>query len=312
MIPAMNEQNSDPSVKPSTGGENPNGDRDQNQKRDRKPIRPLRVWPAAVLTLVALLIGIVPRLIGNGPPWLPMIPGLGPLLCGLLILLWWCFASRATPGERFVGVAGIGVGLGVTFLLAHPTMRGPAAIVMVTAPLGLLAFALGTVIWAGTLTFKRTISAVLLAACGFALTNLLRLEGMTGTAALELRWRWTPSPEELLLAERESAPPAPASPSVDVQWEQALARPAWPGFRGPDRNGTQIGPAIATDWDTQPPRQLWKISVGPGWSSFAVAEPFLFTQEAAAYRLSLAKPNPDVASAPRADLDPIRDGRTNP
>jgi outer membrane protein assembly factor BamB len=36
---------------------------------------------------------------------------------------------------------------------------------------------------------------------------------------------------------------------------------------------------IATNWSEHPPRQLWKVPVGPGWSSFAVAGNLLFTQE---------------------------------
>src|SRR5262245_55349475 len=36
---------------------------------------------------------------------------------------------------------------------------------------------------------------------------------------------------------------------------------------------------IATNWSEHPPRQLWKVPIGPGWSSFAVAGNLLFTQE---------------------------------
>ncbi len=34
-----------------------------------------------------------------------------------------------------------------------------------------------------------------------------------------------------------------------------------------------------TNWDVQPPRELWRRRVGPGWSSFAVVGERLFTQE---------------------------------
>jgi outer membrane protein assembly factor BamB len=36
---------------------------------------------------------------------------------------------------------------------------------------------------------------------------------------------------------------------------------------------------IATNWSEHPPTQLWKVPVGPGWSSFVVAGNLLFTQE---------------------------------
>ena len=58
-----------------------------------------------------------------------------------------------------------------------------------------------------------------------------------------------------------------------------LTNPEWPGFRGADRAARAQGPLISIDWATHPPRQLWKIAVGPGWSSFAVAGKVLFTQE---------------------------------
>src|SRR5688572_8884930 len=53
----------------------------------------------------------------------------------------------------------------------------------------------------------------------------------------------------------------------------------WPGFRRADRSGSWHGPMIATNWSEHRPKQLWKVPVGPGWSSFAVAGNLLFTQE---------------------------------
>lgn len=66
-------------------------------------------------------------------------------------------------------------------------------------------------------------------------------------------------------------------PSIETNL--ALANPEWPGFRGADRSGSWHGPMITTNWSDHPPRQLWKVPVGPGWSSFAVAGNLLFTQE---------------------------------
>jgi len=61
--------------------------------------------------------------------------------------------------------------------------------------------------------------------------------------------------------------------------EQWVADPEWSGFRGPNRDSVYTGPAIATDWTASPPELVWRIQVGPGWSSFAVAGDLLFTQE---------------------------------
>ena len=59
----------------------------------------------------------------------------------------------------------------------------------------------------------------------------------------------------------------------------AIYNAEWPGFRGADRMGHTNSPRLATDWIANPPKLLWKKPVGAGWSSFAVAGSFAFTQE---------------------------------
>jgi hypothetical protein len=207
-----------------------------------------------------------------------MVPVFGPLFCCLLLVIWWLTASRATWKERLFGLLGLIGALAVTLLLVHPTMRGPGTSYL-TLPMGMVAFGLGCVLLRRFRPVLRTGVPVLLAFGGFAVSTLLRNEGMTGDYGFGLRWRWTQTPEASMLAARKQEPFAKPDRSDLSKLGLALANPEWPGFRGHDRNGRALGPRILTNWAAVPPRQLWKIPVGPGWSSFAVAGQLLFTQE---------------------------------
>ncbi|KLU06851.1 putative transmembrane protein [Rhodopirellula islandica] len=240
--------------------------------------KPLRVWPAVVLLLLMAIARFLPSMIEDAPLFLMMVAVIGPVVLGGLILLWWLTFSRASMKERLVGFFGallIAVG-GVLSL--DQTMMGPG-IIMVAAPLGTAAFGISAVLLCRWQSFKRTIVILLMTLCGFGYSTLLRSEGMWGHFALDLHWRWEPTAEELMLADRADAPASVEAISSEVEMDEWLADPQWTQFRGPNRVSQQHGPAIQTDWSTNQPELVWKIPVGPGWSSFAVAGNLLFTQE---------------------------------
>jgi outer membrane protein assembly factor BamB len=91
--------------------------------------------------------------------------------------------------------------------------------------------------------------------------------GFSGDMGLLLRFRWEPDPNDLVEAHRRDQANVESSP-VEVGSNQATD---YPEYRGRERNGIAQGPPLARDWNTHPPRLLWRQPVGGGYASFAVA-----------------------------------------
>ena len=243
--------------------------------------KPLRVAVVLPLLPLMLLARYSSHLIDDGPPMMWIAAAFGPFLCGLLIMGWWLIASRARWTERLTGLAGLLVGFILTAVVCHPSMRGPA-FSMFTIPVGIASFVVGAALFRGRLDFSRTVLILAAAWIGFLFSAALRAEGVWGDFGATLTWRWKASSEEAFLASRGSSPPpetAGAIAPVDPALATALEHPEWPGYRGPNRDSRQRGTRISDDWKTSPPELSWKKPIGPGWSSFAVAGKWLFTQE---------------------------------
>ncbi len=264
---------------------------------------------AAVLLLVRL---VVPLLL----PESAILGVIGPVVCALAIVVWWLFFSRAPWSERLGAIALMIVGLLATSRIVDQSIsNGMMGMMLPIYATPALSVALvGAVVASRRLSSggRRTaIAAAILLACG--MFTLLRTGGISGGGISDLHWRWTPSPEEKLLARAADepfaaatvAPPASANTVEEAPREPltkaadapaALPSPAatktsrpastatkvpgdWPGFRGPHRDGVVRGVWIETDWAKSPPVQLWRRPIGPGWSSFAVRGDVFYTQE---------------------------------
>ncbi len=239
-----------------------------------KAREPLRLWPGVLIVVVQWLVRfvvpvVVPDALAFGV--------LGGLVGGLALIAWWAFFSRAPRSERWGAVGLMVVALLATPLVLHESiatgMMGMMFVIYVVPVLS-LAF----VVWAvSTRRLPRgtrwaAMVATILVACGA--WALVRTGGITGDADSDFAWRWAQTPEERLLAqEADEAVALPAAPVA------ARTGPHWPGFRGPDRDGTIPGVRIETDWAESPPVELWRRPVGPGWSSFAVHGDLVYTQE---------------------------------
>lgn len=237
--------------------------------KTRKP----RLWPAIVLLALMWVIPFIP--LDDRNMTVMMFVFLGPAVCALLILVWLLAFSRLPGRERLLGFGGVVLIAVVTMFLSHPTIQGFGTIGS-AVPWGVTAFTAAFLLAQWLRWRPRTWIALAAAVVGFGYFTLVRSEGVWGDFHAEKVWRWAPAPEERILADLDER--TPSGPGA-VAAVEPLAEAEWPGFRGPRRDGVVPGVVLAEDWSREAPRELWRIPVGPGWSSFAVAGKRLFTQE---------------------------------
>jgi outer membrane protein assembly factor BamB len=259
--------------------------------------KPLRLWPGVIaVTLQWLLWFVVPAL----APDKMMFGMMGGLICALAVIVWWLFFSRTAWLERIAVIAGMVVAVIVTKRVVHPSIAGGMMGMMLpvfSIPFLSLALVVSTVVGSrfSTRTRRALTAVAILIVC--VLFSLVRTGGITGEADVDLHWRWTKTPEERLLAQAGEEPTTPVPATVPVSSEAPTADSGWPGFRGPKRDGVARAVKIETDWSRQPPVAIWRRPIGPGWSSFAVRDDLLYTQEqrgdqevVSCYNLSTGKP----------------------
>ena len=287
--------------------------------------KPLRLWPGVAAALLVLVGLVLPFIF----PDLVIVWMMAGIVGALAVVIWWLFFSRVSWLERlgavvvaiaaayatrpFLDASISGAGMGVLFPMFS----------VQTVSVALVAWAAASGRLFGALRYASLVGAIVLA-CG--LFTLLRTGGIMGAGRSDLHWRWTPTPEQRLLARADEVRPLPSSAlpqetlkdipaqpanivattpvtlpaadKADATAATGIERPAeWPGFRGPERSGVIRGVRIAADWSTSPPVEMWRRPIGPGWSSFAVHGDLLYTQEqrgddeiVAAYRVSTGAP----------------------
>jgi outer membrane protein assembly factor BamB len=271
-----------------------------------------------------VVIAIVQLLVMFGAPVVApdsgmLIGMLGGVVGALAILVWWLLFSRARWFERVGAIVLMVAAVFATRAVAHASMVGAGQGMMIYflptpyLALALVAWAVATRHLKDGVRRAALVAAVFLACAPF---DIIRTAGIKGGAGGEFHWRWTPTPEQLLLAKggdepKPLPPPAAAAASPGAPAETAKKTPAaasasvtpaavpappaaeeippasaaidtpaeWPGFRGPHRDSVIHGVQIKTDWSASPPVEIWRRPIGPGWSSFAVHGDLLYTQE---------------------------------
>jgi len=236
----------------------------------------LRLWPGVVIVILQWLVRFVIPVISTDTIAIA-IGVFGGLLGGLALVVWWTFFSRAPRLERFGAIILMILALFTTSHMLHVSIK-TSMMGMMFVVYAIQVSSLAFVVWAvassrfSVGSRRATMIAIIVLASGFWV--FLRTNWMTGEARHDFSWRWAETAEEKLLSRKNDK-------LVKLPLDSAAmtTEAEWPGFRGPNRDGIIHGVQIETDWLKFPPVEMWRRSVGPGCSSFAVHGALFFTQE---------------------------------
>jgi len=98
-----------------------------------------------------------------------------------------------------------------------------------------------------------------------------RFDQVSGNMVPIFEWRWANrSLPEVAIDGQSSGPTTSDSNATEF---------SFPQFLGPTRDCKTPGPELATDWKTNPPKEMWRQEIGAAWSGFVVSEHRAITQE---------------------------------
>jgi outer membrane protein assembly factor BamB len=203
------------------------GDRNSKGLNSRKP---LRLWPGVAIVVLQWLVTFGVPLVSRDAEVFSLPIGLiavsTGVLGGLAIVMWWVFFSRALWSDRLGAIILMILAVFATRLAVHESIAG-AGMGMLLYISSIPYLSLALVAWAtATRNFSNStrraalVGAMVLACAPWA---LLRTAGVSG-AGSEFHWRWTPTPEQQLLAKandealesirgEQKALPSPTAPA---------------------------------------------------------------------------------------------------
>ena len=232
----------------------------------------LRLWPGVVIVLLqwTLRFGL-PALM---PDWTPYAVIAG-LVGWLALVIWWLFFSRATRSERYGPIAVMIGAMAAAWPLLDVSMATGAmgAIFFILAVPGV---SLAFVVWALASRHMsigmRRVAIVLAMVLASGAWTLVRTGGFTGSFDNELAWRWTPTPEERLLAadtqpiESPAATPSPSPAATDA----GSATPPVPLPVSPVPSPRPVAPGDAAPASAAPTNVAADVPAAPAleWPGF--------------------------------------------
>lgn len=230
---------------------------------------PLRLWPALLVLAAYLFVLGGYFLFGSASVHSVIGLAIAPIVAALLLLLWWVTVSRAGWRDKVGGLALFLAGL---FLANYVHASDGVLILMIHLPVMIVGVVTLLVLtsrlrWPA----RRWILILFILGCtGFFV--VIRAESLSGSLTPVLAWRWSPTVDE-----RSTGLPA-LKPLGNVTLSAQAGPEDWTGFRGPARDGCLANTVFSMNW-AAPPKELWRMRVGLGWSSFAAVGDYVFTQE---------------------------------
>ena len=230
----------------------------------------LRIRPAILILAFCAIMTFVPGMIANRTRVHFLGMAGGWFLTILATGYWWVFRSGVKGGMRWLPVMLVLAVMTVATVL-YPNVNLGLNILL-SVLFAVLMWLLAVIVTqpAGWTAQRGAIIGVLVIA--LLATVAVRIDGTNVELVPELSLRWHPTAEQLAKADR--------GPQVEGSKLKLTAAPDdWTQFRGAKQDSRLPGVTIRTDWDKNPPKEIWKRRIGPGWGSMTLVGDYLFTQE---------------------------------
>ena len=176
----------------------------------------LRVWPGVVIVTIQVVFWLA----------IPFVPQgatnaiFAGMVCTVLLLAWWLLFSRAPWLERFALVLlAAGAVYATAWLVDRSISNGMMGMMLPILGTPVVAFALTVSILIGSRLSSGARRAAMIAGIvlGCVALTTVRTGGISGGGNSDLHWRWTPSPEDRLLAEVHDDPvPITRAPASSI------------------------------------------------------------------------------------------------
>jgi outer membrane protein assembly factor BamB len=252
----------------------------------RAPVQP-RLWPAQFLVAAYWITWLIMKVFFSATMMQFLVMFNAPMVLAAGVLVWWLFFSRLPWVDRLWGIGCVILGGLGAWLLIHGSMG--MVLIMNALPVAITAVVGWMIVSRGATTPAGRAGLLVASVLAWGYFTLIRFDGVTGDMVAERSWRWSETSEDRYLKEIKSARGKPESAS-DTQSTASdagtlqrtlptVTAADWPEFRGAARDAHLRGVNLAADWTAQPPREVWRRRIGPGWGSFAVVGDLVFTQE---------------------------------